>query len=51
MVAMGKTSQEIANDLRISEVTVKWHIANTMRKLGASSRAEAVASALKRNLL
>jgi DNA-binding CsgD family transcriptional regulator len=51
LVAKGKTSQEIAVALRISEVTAKWHVGNAMRKLGASSRAEAVARALKSGLL
>lgn len=30
LVAKGKTSQEIAAKLRLSEVTVKWHIGNAM---------------------
>jgi len=51
LVAKGKTSEEIAGDLRISEATVKWHIGNAMRKLGASSRAEAVATAMRLGLL
>ena len=51
LVADGKTSEEIARDLRISEVTVKWHIGNAMRTLGASSRAEAVATAMRLGLV
>jgi DNA-binding CsgD family transcriptional regulator len=51
LVANGSTSQEIAANLRLSEVTVKWHIGNAMHKLGAASRAEAVALALRRGLL
>jgi DNA-binding CsgD family transcriptional regulator len=51
LVAKGKTSDEVAGELRISEVTVKWHIGNAMRKLGASSRAEAVATAMRLGLL
>jgi DNA-binding CsgD family transcriptional regulator len=51
LVAKGKTSQEIAAKLHLSEVTVKWHIGNAMHKLGAASRAEAVAVALRRGLL
>jgi DNA-binding CsgD family transcriptional regulator len=50
LVAKGKTSEEVADNLRISEVTVKWHIGNAMRKLGASSRAEAVATAMRLGL-
>lgn len=51
LVAKGKTSDEVAGELRISEVTVKWHIGNSMRKLGASSRAEAVATAMRLGFL
>ena len=51
LVADGKTSEEIAGKLRISEVTVKWHIGNAMRELGAASRAEAVATAIRLGLL
>lgn len=46
LVASGKTSKSISRDLRISEPTVKWHVAKALRKLGAHSRAEAVAIAL-----
>jgi DNA-binding CsgD family transcriptional regulator len=51
LVAKGRTSEEIASDLRISQVTVKWHIGNAMGKLSASSRAEAVATAMRLGLL
>jgi two-component system, NarL family, response regulator DevR len=51
LVAKGKTSEEISRNLRISEVTVKWHIGNAMRRLSASSRAEAVATAMQLGLL
>jgi DNA-binding CsgD family transcriptional regulator len=47
LVAAGRTSKEIAGDLGISESTVNWHIANIFARLGASSRAEAVAVALR----
>lgn len=48
LVARGGTTKEIAADLGIAEVTVKWHVAKVLRKLGAASRAEAVAVATKR---
>jgi DNA-binding CsgD family transcriptional regulator len=51
LVSQGSTSEKIAHDLEISEATVKWHIGNAMRKLGASSRAEAVATAIRLGLL
>src|SRR5688572_14842126 len=47
LVAAGRTSKEIAGELGISESTVNWHIANVFERLGASSRAEAVAVALR----
>jgi DNA-binding CsgD family transcriptional regulator len=47
LVAAGRTSKEIAGELGISESTVNWHIANVFARLGASSRAEAVAVVLR----
>ena len=47
LVAAGRTSKEIAGDLGISESTVNWHLANAFERLGASSRAEAVALAIR----
>ena len=41
----GKTTDEIADALVLSTETVRSHIKNLMRKLGASSRADAVALA------
>lgn len=38
----GKANKSIANDLQLRESTVKVHIRNIMRKLGASNRTEAV---------
>ena len=47
LVAAGRTSKEIASALGISESTVNWHLANAFERLGASSRAEAVAIAMR----
>ena len=47
LVAAGRTSKEIAGQLGISESTVNWHISNVFERLGASSRAEAVAVAMR----
>lgn len=41
----GRTTDEIADSLVLSSETVRSHIKNLMRKLGASSRGEAVAVA------
>ena len=50
-VSQGRTSEQIADDLGISVSAVKQHITAACEKLGASSRAEAVTIALRRNLL
>lgn len=51
LVAAGKTSKSISANLRISEPTVKWHVAKVLKKLGAQSRSEAVAIALARGYI
>lgn len=50
-VAAGQTNKSIALRLGISEHTVKFHLGSAMTKLAASSRAEAVASAIRRGLI
>lgn len=47
LVAAGKTAKEIGAELSISESTVNWHVGNVLTKLSASSRAEAVAKAMR----
>jgi len=42
-VAMGRRAHEIADDLGIAESTVKTHLRNAMRKVGARSQAQLVA--------
>ncbi len=51
LVAVGLTNKAIALRLGISEHTVKFHLGSAMSKLGAASRAEAVASAMRRGLI
>jgi DNA-binding CsgD family transcriptional regulator len=46
-VALGETSKEIAGALGTGERTVNWHLERVFLKLGAGSRAEAVALALE----
>ncbi len=41
------TTKEIAQDLKISEKTVRNHISNTIQKLGVKSRSQAVIELLK----
>ena len=45
LVASGRSNREIARELYVSLSTVKSHINNTYRKLGANSRTRAVARA------
>jgi DNA-binding CsgD family transcriptional regulator len=47
LLARGRTNMQIAQTLVISEGTVKYHVKNVLRKLGAASRAEAVARYLQ----
>ena len=43
LLARGLTNLAIANALVVREGTVKYHVKNILRKLGATSRADAVA--------
>jgi two-component system NarL family response regulator len=51
LLADGKANKEIANELDISERTVKTHLAHLFEKLGATSRTEAVKVATRRGLV
>ena len=51
LVARGKSNQEIARDLFISENTVKNHVRNILEKLQLHSRMEAVMYAVRERLL
>ena len=42
LLARGQTNLEIAAALVVREGTVKYHVKNILRKLGATSRADAV---------
>jgi DNA-binding NarL/FixJ family response regulator len=50
-VAAGLSTKQIARDLGITERTVKFHVASIFNKLGAETRAQAVAQAARRGLL
>ena len=47
LLGRGRTNAEIATSLLISESTVKFHVKNILLKLGATSRADAVARHLR----
>lgn len=51
LVAVGLPNKGIARELGISDHTVKFHVAGILGKLGAASRAEAVALAARQGLL
>jgi DNA-binding NarL/FixJ family response regulator len=51
MIASGKTSEQIADRLHISHLTVKAHRRNMMRKLNVNNAAELVSKALEMGFL
>jgi DNA-binding CsgD family transcriptional regulator len=51
LLAQGIPNKQIAQRLRISEHTVKFHVSAIMTKLNAASRTEAVTTAARRGLL
>lgn len=51
LVVAGKTNQEIALALRISEKTVEKHVGSILSKLNVASRVEAAVQAVQRGLV
>jgi NarL family two-component system response regulator LiaR len=51
LMVEGLPNDEIASRLVVSQSTVKFPVSNTLGKLGCTSRTEAVALALKNNLV
>jgi DNA-binding CsgD family transcriptional regulator len=51
LLADGRRDKEIATRLSISPLTVRSHVRNSMEKLEAETRTEAVASALRQSLI
>lgn len=51
LVADGRSNKQIATTLRISERTVKFHVAAIMSKLGVDNRAQAAAAATRKRIL
>jgi two-component system, NarL family, nitrate/nitrite response regulator NarL len=51
LIAEGRTTPDIANQLYLSPATVKTHLQRIYQKLGVSDRAAAVAEAMRRGLL
>jgi DNA-binding NarL/FixJ family response regulator len=50
-IVAGRSNKEIAQDLIISEATVKTHINSILSKLGVSDRTQAATSALQRGIV
>ena len=51
LMVEGKSNNDIAARLFVSQSTVKFHVSNILSKLGVSSRTEAVALAVKHHLV
>lgn len=51
LLVNGLTTDEIAEELTISEKTVRNHISNAMQKLGVKGRAQAVVELLRMNII
>jgi DNA-binding NarL/FixJ family response regulator len=51
LIGTGNTNKLIADQLSISEATVKSHVTNILSKLGANDRAHAVTIGLKRGII
>jgi DNA-binding NarL/FixJ family response regulator len=51
LMADGRSNKEIANELGISERTVKTHLGHLFEKLGVTSRTEAIKVAARRGLV
>lgn len=51
MTASGKIDKEVAQALEITKRTVRYHLQNINRKLGTTTRIEAVAEAIRREII
>jgi DNA-binding CsgD family transcriptional regulator len=51
LIASGHGTETISKRLRLSGTTVRNHVQNALAKLGASTRSEAVARAIRRGLI
>jgi len=50
-IVAGKSNKEIADELGVSEATVKTHINSLLGKLGVTDRTQAATAAIRRGLV
>ena len=50
-IVRGRSNKEIAVDLDLAEVTVKFHVGNLLEKLGAADRTQAATAAIQRGII
>jgi DNA-binding NarL/FixJ family response regulator len=51
LIAAGNANKQIADQLSITEETVKWRVKNILSKLGANDRTQAVMIGVKRGII
>jgi DNA-binding NarL/FixJ family response regulator len=51
LIVNGRSNKEIASDLGIAEVTVKFHVGNLLAKLGVQDRTQATTAAIQRGIV
>jgi len=51
LMAEGKSNQSIADELNLTEGTVKTHVTNILEKLKVTSRSQAIVEALRRGIV
>jgi DNA-binding NarL/FixJ family response regulator len=51
LIVHGRSNKEIASDLGIAEVTVKFHVGNLLAKLGVQDRTQAATAAIQRGIV
>lgn len=51
LIAKGYSNKDIGEELKITERTVKNHVSNMLKKIGATDRTQAVVFAIKYNLI
>ena len=51
LVAAGRSNKRVADELGLSEATVRTHVSNILAKLGADDRTQAATEAIRRGIL